>query len=426
MYDHALWRVHALEVFLEISMNPSIQDHMRSTTLMYIVDSWTTEVLSRAANQHASSLVAEVASDMILQLLDCMKQKNKDLIMPLFDDPRGLCLAIMSKKEELAWEILKYSTSVDTIAHQLNQISPLQTACFYGSNSQLLRELIERSRVDRAVPGTSANLFRIACKGVKPNLMSTIMCLLESGFNANDRNHHGQHALMFAARCGNAVVVESLMEHGCELSVLDDNGWSAIYYACVSGSEESLHSLKSVVKDWHAKIAFKVGPLQIEDATAIHLAASLDNGILTYLLQQELVTDIECLTLHKQSPLFIASLSGVSRNVSLLLDRQANDVHLETQHGFSALHIAAFQGRSEIVKLFIRSGCNLRSKHRSGLIPELLARKHGHLNLADLLNKETSSKSEEGPHVCYTLISAQEFKITPLQPLQTYVPSQNL
>ena len=383
----------ALEALLTHGVNPTSQDSLGNTALSYLVKSWENYfLLHRHSSDTGEYDVAEMSA-MISKILD--STKNRDYLTSVCTDPHLLFLALVFKEEDLAYKVLKYCPSVDEKAYRISKLSSLEAACHYGwCSRQLLEEVLQRSKVDRSEASTKSGLLLCACEGGSLYSMKrTVKDLLDLGFNPNDCSVEGRTAMMSAAEGGHVAIVEVLFHNGADVAAIDNNGWSVIHYACLSGNERLLYSLKRVISDWNTRITTKFHDASSHNATALHLAASLDNYALEFLLKNDLISDVNSLTHSKETALWMAAFSGISRNVSLLLDKNADDT-TQALHMVSPLHIASGRGHLEVVNIFINKGSDLLLPDGSGLTPELLARKYGHQDIANILKEATSSRGK--------------------------------
>ena len=389
------WGLDALEVLLKHGADPTSQDLMGSTAITYLVDIWEKQFL-RQEKIDDDMREATRSAAMITKILE--STKDEDFLRKVCSDPHLLCLALVFGIEELAYIILEYHPSVDATASRISNLSSLQAACFYGRCSRrLLEELLRRSRADRGDVGATSGLLLCACEGKYSQMEMTVMDLLDLGSNPNDRSAEGKTAMMSAAKRGYTAVVKVLIHRGADVSATDNNGWSVIHYACQSESEELLRSLKRVSTDWNGKITAKMHDQWSHNATALHLAASLEGCTLAFLLNNQLLGDINSVTHNKETALWIATLFGNSRNVSLLLDKNADDTIRAARGWGLPLHAAIRSGNLETVMIFIDRGCNLLLQDDSGFTSELVARKYGHPEIADVLKEATSPGGKVEP-----------------------------
>ncbi|KAM0796420.1 ankyrin repeat-containing domain protein [Usnea florida] len=378
----------ALEALLEYSADPASEDLMGKTALVSLVEMWEKFFLELEGRGDNYFHISDGFVDLFSRILE--NTRNASIFASVCKDPHFLCLALTFGQEELAEEILEYSPPVDAIAYRIFQLSPLQAACYYGRCSRsLLEELQGRSKADHGSGGVVSGLLLFACDGAASSIKQVVTDLLELGSDPNDRSAEYRTAMMLAARGGHVAVVKMLIDHGADISSTDTNGWSVIHYACQSGDEEILYLLKTIIPDWNAKITAKLHDQWCHNATALHLAARLHGPALNFLLTNDLMTDIDSLTHRKETALWMAAFFGISRNVSLLLDRAANDT-IRNCNSEGPLHVAVRCGHLGVVETFISKGCDLLLQDGSGFAPQLIARKYGHLEIAELLKERPS------------------------------------
>lgn len=385
-------RFLALEALLRKGADPASEDLIGNTVLRSLVEMWEKGFLSQKYPGKTCYRVPEWYVDPFSRVLE--NTKNVSFLARVCKDPHFLCLALIFGEEELAQDILKHSPPVDAMAHRIIQLSPLQAAYYYGRCSQfLLKELQGRSKADRGTGGVVCGLLLFACEEEAAwDLKQVVTNLLDLGSDPNDKSAEGKTAMMMAAKRGHVAVVKMLIDRGADVSSTDTNGWSVIHYACQSENEELLYSLKNITLDWNAKIIAKLHDKWCHNATALHLAARLSGQALNFLLTNDLMTDINSLTQRKETALWIAAFFGISRNVSLLLDKAANDT-IRNCYSEGPVHVAVRCGHLEVVETFIYKGCDLLLQDGTGFTPQLIARKYGHSDIAELL-KESSSAGD--------------------------------
>ena len=367
IYEDIRWRQETLELLVKTGIDKSSQDQIRSMAMDVMIESWANVV--RPHKYENEYHKADLISQMFTQQLDSIHDKK--LKVGKCTDPLLLCVALTWRQEDLALKILENSPNVDKKAYGYGGMSPLEKACSSGCSDKLLKELVQRSKTDRGAPGSSFRLFRAACQG--DNAEAMVDSLLEIGFDLNDQDPDGWTALMCAAIAGSITVAEMMIQNGANVLSTNLDGWNCTHIACHFGEAGMLHFLIDTIPSWDTRMTIKRGSDWLEDATVGHLAASYDNGSLEYLLQNGSLTNVDSLTRHHESLLFIAAKFGNSRGVSSLLDRKADYTVASDHGGASALHIAARCGWNEVLKTFIQMGCNLSLLDQFGSTPALTA-----------------------------------------------------
>lgn len=207
--------------------------------------------------------------------------------------------------------------------------------------------------------------------------------LLEAGFDPSIRSSRGENALMLAARAGNVDIVKLLIDHGVDPSVSDSQGCNVAHYALDSGHVEVIYALRHCKLDWGAKGEMSIHGVMLRGVTALHLAAKhKDSMLLEYLIDEKLISDIDCATQSGETPLYIAVWSVQPCNVAVLLSKGANAEILGDGHCESPLHMAARFGDQETVSKFLRHGCDVTIPDGDGLDCQMIALKFGFKDLA--------------------------------------------
>lgn len=261
------------------------------------------------------------------------------------------------------YKLLDHSPDVDKIIDE-SKNSPIRAACQIGCSPTLLGNMLKRSNAlsDKA---SGADLVREAClQGSRKN-HKALLELLEAGLDPNGPSLLGETALMFAARVGSIDMVESLCSHGSETKAIDHAGCTVAHYTCTFGHQHVLYALRDKDIDWNAKANIMINGSHQEGVTVLHLAAILeDDSVLSYLLSEDLIKDVDGVTGLKETVLFMATWKGNSRNVALLLSKCGDPTIVadpaDDRAGESSVHMAARLGIISVISEFINYNCNLK------------------------------------------------------------------
>lgn len=79
--------------------------------------------------------------------------------------------------------------------------------------------------------------------------------------------------------------------------------------------------------------------------------------------------------------------------VHTLLETNATDLNATNDHGATALHHAAAKGYLEIARLLIADDADLERTDREGQTPLMIAIRHGHDEIVDLINRTIDRKA---------------------------------
>ena len=376
-YDHssaddaARW-AKMLTLLLEAGADLEAVDPQSQSALRYLVNTFTATT---------TELGQETLSHMISTAIDYVGEDK--ILIKIITDPALLVLAIKFGQSKLVQKLLGWSPEVDLKAVTWPGVTPIQAACRYGCDRKNMLRLLDLSKARSDPAGLGSNLIRLACQRNDTEAFSSVLLLLEAGLDANKRSFRGESALMLAARAGNIDIVNLLIGCGVDPSVSDARGCNVAHYALDSGHVEVIYALRHCKLDWGAKAEMSIHGETLRDVTALHLAAKHENVIfLEYLIEEKLISDIDCVTQSGETALNIAVWSGWPRNVAVLLLQGADANILGSEYFESPLHRAARFGDWETVSEFFRHGCDVTIPNQRGLDCQMIALKHGFKDLA--------------------------------------------
>ncbi|XP_038622683.1 transient receptor potential cation channel subfamily A member 1 [Tachyglossus aculeatus] len=186
----------------------------------------------------------------------------------------------------------------------------------------------------------------------RQNQVQSVRLLLGRGADPNLRNHSCMAPLHLAVQACHNDVVKALLQHpGTDVDLEGENGNSAIMFACHKDNSEALQLL--VDRRAKACKSNKWGYFPIHLA-AFSGARKCMDIMLEYGEKEGFsrIKHINFLNHTKSSPLHLAVQSGDLEMIQKCLEHGAQ-VDLEESGKCTALHFAATQGSTEIVKLMI-------------------------------------------------------------------------
>ena len=199
--------------------------------------------------------------------------------------------------------------------------------------------------------------------------------LLRAGADMNEgRKKDRMTALMVAAASGNAEFSALLLDNGANPNLSDESGYTALHYA--ASKEKSVDLVKMLLahganpnarttKDTRANTTSGVS---LKGATPLFLAASLGNvdGVRALIAGG---ADAFITTDEKTAPLHVSAWGGnpylrdwteeEKKNlyeITRLLVELGADVNSAGEHGWTALHGAAYKGVDSIVQFLVGKG----------------------------------------------------------------------
>ena len=400
--EFSTWHSSAFEVLLENGADLINNITGGKSAFKAVLDIWQDQCLvggTWAMTWESGPLA--VATKMLLSALEHIPSEIP--LQDLCSVPSLLRSALTIRNDHLVFKLLDYSPDVDLSIDDSDD-SPIRYACRNGCSHLVLEKLLPRSKA-LSESAFGSDLVREACQNLSKDSNAILLELLRSGLDCKGHSPKGETALMYAAGAGNVDMVDTLLAHGSDAKARDHNGQTAGHYACNSGTTghharnsghlEVLRILRHYT-DWNATASCVMRGERFDNVTVLHLAAANERDhILSFLLDEDLIKDIDGVTDRRETALAIAAWVGKPRNVSLLLSKKADPTLMSTWG--SPLHIAARFGFAEVMSIFMSHGCNLKLPDRDGLDCEMLAWQHGHELLATMIEEHvrgrTASKS---------------------------------
>jgi len=221
------------------------------------------------------------------------------------------------------------------------------------------------------------------------------------------KNKNGKTALLLAAQYSHVKVCELLLKAGADPLAMNENGFNAMHYASREGNTEIVQMLlahKQLIdlpfKDGRTplllaaeqgqlevcKLLLKAGanPLatDIDGCNAVHYSAGAGKAEIFVGYKQLLDSKDK----NGCTPLLFAARQGHLEACKSILDAGANPL-ATNEDGQTALHIVAYYGKTEIVRLLAAFKQLINSKAKDNFIPLMVAAHQGHLEACEILLK---------------------------------------
>uniref|UniRef100_A0AAQ5ZN15 K Homology domain-containing protein n=1 Tax=Amphiprion ocellaris TaxID=80972 RepID=A0AAQ5ZN15_AMPOC len=252
---------------------------------------------------------------------------------------------------------------------------PTQTPVNIASPPSVL-PLYPSVDIDAHTESNHDTALTLACAGGHEELVSV---LIARGANIEHRDKKGFTPLILAATAGHVGVVEVLLDKGGDIEAQSERTKDTpLSLACSGGRQEvvELLLLRGANKEHR----------NVSDYTPLSLAASGGYvNIIKILLNAG--AEINSRTGSKLgiSPLMLAAMNGHVPAVKLLLDMGSDiNAQIETNRN-TALTLACFQGRAEVVSLLLDRKANVEHRAKTGLTPLMEAASGGYAEVGRVL-----------------------------------------
>ncbi|OAF69856.1 hypothetical protein A3Q56_02387 [Intoshia linei] len=211
-----------------------------------------------------------------------------------------------------------------------------------------------------------------------------VSMLLKCDANIEHHDKKGFTPLILSTAACSIPVIELLLDAGANINAYCEKSRdTALSLACSSVKNEKNRSkLVKLILDRGADIEHR----NVSDYTPLCLAASDGHlDVIKILLSSG--AEINARTGSKLgiSPLMLASMNGHVEAVEYFLSKGA-DIHaqIETNKN-TALTLACFQGRADVVALLLKAKPNVEHRSKSGLTPLMEAASGGYVDVCKLL-----------------------------------------
>nr|XP_042120425.1 ankyrin repeat and KH domain-containing protein 1 isoform X8 [Peromyscus maniculatus bairdii] len=230
--------------------------------------------------------------------------------------------------------------------------------------------------IDAHTESNHDTALTLACAGGHEELVSV---LIARDAKIEHRDKKGFTPLILAATAGHVGVVEILLDKGGDIEAQSERTKDTpLSLACSGGRQEVVDLLLARGANKEHR--------NVSDYTPLSLAASGGYvNIIKILLNAG--AEINSRTGSKLgiSPLMLAAMNGHVPAVKLLLDMGSDiNAQIETNRN-TALTLACFQGRAEVVSLLLDRKANVEHRAKTGLTPLMEAASGGYAEVGRVL-----------------------------------------
>ncbi|KAL8852066.1 MAG: hypothetical protein Q9221_002996 [Calogaya cf. arnoldii] len=352
------------------------------STLQLIADSWLKSTLR--PDWLNNTTACETANEIILMAIARIPLAKSS--HDPFTDPKFTISALMIRNEGLVNAFLRYSPDVDALS---GDWSIIKAACLHGCSLTLLQDLLSRSIFQHKKEQLNSVLRELCRADPENSRHGVVEILLNAGLSPNNQpSAREETPLMIAAYNGNTEIMKELLSYGADVHALDRGGINVAHHACFGGYIEAVNILQTTTVDFDRRGSISIQSETFNGAHILHIAAADESStLLQFLLDENLITDINVTCEQSETALSIAAWLSRPLNVSILLSKKANAEIRSHGTSETPLHIATRVGNDAVVRIFLQHDCDINVLDGGGLDCETLAKRHGHSGIEKLLRE---------------------------------------
>ncbi|XP_067668072.1 serine/threonine-protein phosphatase 6 regulatory ankyrin repeat subunit A-like [Haliotis asinina] len=286
--------------------------------------------------------------------------------------------------------------------------TPVMYAVQHG-NKKVVDLLVSKGCDLSVVDDQGRNILHAACHSDNVDIVENLLSREVGDIESRDKT--GKTPVMYAVQHGNKKVVDLLVRHGCNLSVVNDLGRNILHAACLSDNVDIVENLLSrgiaeidgrdrmertpvmyaaekgnkKVFDLLVSKGCNLSVVDDQGRNILHAACLSDNvDIVEYLLSRG-IADMESRGEDGNTPVMYAAEQGNRKVVDLLVSKGCNLMVVDDL-GRNILHAACLSDNPDIVDdLLSRGITDIESKDRMGRTPVMYAAEQGNEKVLDLL-----------------------------------------
>ncbi|XP_062711316.1 uncharacterized protein LOC115254290 [Aedes albopictus] len=245
-----------------------------------------------------------------------------------------------------------------------------------GGNMEIVQMLIDDYTADVNVQDNNGNTpLLLAASNCKWEMVKMLIDK-DSKYSADYKiaNKKGQTLIHFAAKRGNKVIVQVLIDaYAADVNAQDNNGNTPLLLAAGYGKLDMVKML--IGKDSKYSADYKIA--NADGQTLIHLAAIGGNMEIVQMLIDDYTADVNVQDNNGNTPLLLAASNCKWEMVKMLIDKDSKysaDYKIANKKGQTLIHFAAKRDNMEIVQMLIDDyAADVNAQDNYGNTPLLLA-----------------------------------------------------
>ena len=330
------------------------------------------DIISSTTNADAESIATTPSSDVILSSLSRLSIDTPPVPPP---PPHHChCHRHLNHNQQGNKSDDWISTILPTTQEQQQQQQYLNN----NKSSSLSPTSLSKSLINLEAETDSNHdtALTLACQGGHDEL---VRLLIEKGSNIEHRDKKGFTPLILAATSGYTKIVQILIDHNADIEAQSERTKDTALSAAAQGGRYEVVEilLKNGANKEHRNLS---------DYTPLSLAASGGYvSVIKLLLENNVEINSRTGSKLGISPLMLAAMNGHTQAVKLLLDMGSDiNAQIETNRN-TALTLACFQGKADVVNLLLERKANIEHRAKTGLTPLMEAASGGYESVGRVL-----------------------------------------
>ena len=257
-----------------------------------------------------------------------------------------------------------YKPVIDLENQEMNSKDEFAIVLKWAASSgrtDVIHKLLQDSKQDTTRISASSSSGEAILMAIKNGHGDAAKYLIESEYFEEYRDENNATLLHWAAKCGQASIVETLASKGINLNDKDAEGRTPLDYALDGNDEDTINLLLKGGKH--------ISRQDTVDIQTLHFSAR--TGDISMIKQlREKGSNLETRDGKGQTVIFHAVKGKQYATLKWLLENNAN-IHAVDKQGFTALHIAAHQCDLTAAKILVEKGANVDALSSERLTPLL-------------------------------------------------------
>lgn len=339
-------------------------------------------------------------------------EKSNEIIQSVDAESNTLLhLAVASADEQIVQLLL--NKKAQPTAKRLDGQTPMHL-CAKTNSRDILNLLIQAGGILTDVDNQNETILHKASAHNKDNILRDVLTQQNNSEFVQKKNNAGDSALLIAAAFGHTVCVQVLLEFGADMfDDRDKHERSAIYLASKYNRIQTLETLLEYARNTNGieKERAAIDEIDRYGRTALHTAAESGHSeIVRILLERNCSFKIKdddeytplmlCCKKNRQNVLdvfiqFLDETYSTTRSKLLILEERDDESN-------TALHIAATEGHSSIIRTLLEQKCDIQSFNMIAWLPIHCAAERGRYNSVQVLLEyhspvDPTDKNEQTP-----------------------------